>query len=183
MGFKTVSDLSTDNAIALGGFNRKTNKENPTTITGYFIGSKEVDSPKSKTGKAKLHVFQTSTGNVGVWGKTDLDQKLRAAEVGALTRVTFTGMQETKNNPMYKYKVEVDSENTIEVAPAESTLSDDTAATDDGYTYDEPTDSEDDVDAAPAYTPPKQPSQAARPPSADAQARTHAMLNRSRAAK
>lgn len=180
MAFKQVSDLSTDNAIALGGFNRKTNKENPTTITGYFIGSKEVDSPKSKNGKAKLHVFQTAQGNVGVWGKTDLDQKLRSAQVGALTRVTFTGMQETKNNPMYKYKVEVDTENTIEVA---DTATDTTYEADSGYEDSGDEDTaytnafEDDVDETPAprAVAPKTP---ARAPTADSAARVQALLKK-----
>lgn len=179
MAFKTVSDLSTDNAIALGGFNRKTNKENPTTITGYFIGSKEVDSPKSKTGKAKLHVFQTEKGNVGVWGKTDLDQKLAAAQQGALTRVTFTGMQETKNNPMYKYRVEVDTENTIEVAPPATA-----ALEEHGDFYDGSNDGadpfgEDDVDEAPPARAlaPRTP---AKTPTADSQARVQALLAKGR---
>jgi hypothetical protein len=181
MAFKTVSDLSTDNAIALGGFNRKTNKENPTQIVGYFIGSKEVDSPKSKTGKAKLHVFQTPKGNVGVWGKTDLDQKLAAATVGALTRVSFTGMQETKNNPMYKYKVEVDTDDKIEVAPPTNDSFTSGGEEEGSYTeaaYDEPSDDEEnDVDEAPPAraVAPRTP---ARPPTQASQDRVQALLNR-----
>lgn len=173
MAFKTVSDLSTDNAIALGGFNKKTRADNPTSVTGYFIGSKEVDSPKSKTGKAKLHVFQTAEGNIGVWGKTDLDQKLRAAQVGALTRVTFTGMQETKNNPMYKYKVEIDSDNTIDVAPGiegEAGQSEDTDYADDGF-------SDDEADDAPPMRA-KAPLTPAQTPSSKAQDDVQALLSR-----
>lgn len=177
MAFKTVNDLSTENAVALGGVNRKTNKANPTTITGYYIGSRDVESPKSKTGKAKLHVFQTSTGNVGVWGKTDLDAKMCAAQTGALTRVSFTGMQETKNNPMYKYKVEIDTENTIEVA-TDTTPSQYSAGASD--TEEESYDSNDlfsesDVDEAPIPRA-AAPSTPARPPSADSQARVQALL-------
>lgn len=116
MAFKTVTDLSADNTVALGGTNRKTGKTNPTSAEGYYLGSREVDSQKSKTGKAKIHVFQTPKGNLGVWGKTDLDRKMESVVLGAMTRITYTGMQETKNNPMYKYKVEVDDTNTIEVS-------------------------------------------------------------------
>jgi len=175
MAFKTVSDLSTDNAIALGGANRKTGKANPTTITGYFIGSKDVDSPKSKTGKAKLHVFQTPEGNVGVWGKTDLDLKLRNAQPGALTRVTFTGMQETKNNPMYKYKVEVDTENTIEVASATEEAPeafDD--AEESSFGSDDYSENDVDEEPAPRAVAPRIP---ARTPTAESQARVQAMLS------
>jgi hypothetical protein len=178
MAFKEVSDLSTDNAIALGGFNRKTNKENPTTITGYYVGSKEVDSPKSKTGKAKLHVFQNAKGNVGVWGKTDLDQKMKAATIGALTRVTFTGMQETKNNPMYKYKVEINLDDTIEVASA--------SKEDTGVSYaDEDTFgggdySEEDVDEAPPIPRAAAPRIPAQQPTRASQEQVQALLNRAR---
>jgi hypothetical protein len=158
MAFKPVADLSTDSAIALGGFNKKLRKDNPTTVTGYFLGSKEIDSPMSKTGKAFLHVFQTAQGNLGVWGKTDMDRKLRAATVGAMTRVTYTGQQEIKGkNPMYKYSVEVDADDVIEVTA--STGASDTSDNSDDYSQD----SEDDVDAP---TPPpvsaKAPSDAAR---------------------
>ncbi len=121
MGFKEIADLDCDKTVAIGGTDKKSGKPNLTTITGYYIGSRDVESPKSKNGKAKLHVFQTKTGNVGVWGKTNLDQKMLGVNPGVLTKVSFTGMVPTKNQPMYKYKVECDTENTIEVAaPAES---------------------------------------------------------------
>lgn len=177
MAFQTVSDLSTETAVALGGFNKKTRQENPTTITGYFIGSKEVDSPKSKTGKAKLHVFQTAEGNIGVWGKTDLDQKLRGATVGALTRVTFTGMQETKNNPMYKYRVEVDKSDVIEITDGGTTGSayaDDGVETGASYSEEE---GDDELDAAPPARA-TAPRTAARQPSAESQSKVQELLSR-----
>lgn len=118
MGYQEVVSLDCDTAIQLGGKDRKTGKANPTRIEGYYVGSKNVPSPKSKTGFSKLHVFQTPKGAVGVWGKTDLDRKLASAQTGAMTRVTYTGMKETKNNPMYVYKVEVDADNSIDVSSA-----------------------------------------------------------------
>lgn len=119
MAFQEVQDLDCT-AVALGGTDRKTNKANPTRVEGWYIGSRKVDSPKSKSGFTYLYVFQTAKGNLGVWGKTDLDIKMKNATLGAMTRVTFTGMQETKNNPMYKYKVEVDKENSIEVISSQA---------------------------------------------------------------
>jgi hypothetical protein len=118
MSYQEVTSLDCDNAVQLGGKDRKTGKANPTRIEGYYIGSRDVASPKSKTGFSKLHVFQTAKGNEGVWGKTDLDRKLASAALGVMTRVTYTGMKETKNNPMYVYKVEVDAENSIDVGTA-----------------------------------------------------------------
>jgi len=116
MAFKTVSALDADTTISLGGMNKKTGKKNPTQVEGYYLGKKEVDSPKAKTGKAYLYIFQTSAGNVGVWGKTNLDRKMSQAVVGQMTRVSQSGTQETKNGPMYLYSVTQDDENTIEVA-------------------------------------------------------------------
>lgn len=117
MGFKEISSLDADTTTALGGFNKKTGKSNPTKAEGYFLGSKVVDSAKSKTGTAKLHILQTPKGNVGVWGKTDLDRKMLAVAPGTMIRITQNGTVPTKGgNDMYKFKVEVDTENTIEVA-------------------------------------------------------------------
>lgn len=116
MGFKEVLDLDASSSIALGGVNKKTGKKNPTAVEGYYLGSRKVTSPKSKGGQAYLHVLQTADGNLGVWGKTDMDRKVTAVTPGTMIRVTHTGMVPTKNGDMYKYKVEVDSENTIEVS-------------------------------------------------------------------
>lgn len=179
MAFETIIDLDTDETVALGGVNKKTGKPNPSKIEGYYIGSKTVASPKSKDGTCKLHVFQTATGNVGVWGKTDLDRKMLTVSPGLATRVEFTGMQETKNNPMYKYKVQVDKFNRIEV-PGTGDSSEESSvgsySGDDGLedpgldseesSYDEPT--------PPRAQAPRSP---ARAPDAAAIAKTKALLS------
>lgn len=115
MGFKDIADLDCQNTTAIGGVDKKSGKKNPTSAEGFYIGTRKVPSPKSKTGFAALHVLQTDKGNLGVWGKTNLDQKMTAVKPGQLIRITFTGMVETKNNPMYKYRVQVDPSQTIEV--------------------------------------------------------------------
>lgn len=121
MAFKQVTDLSTDTMISLGGFNKKTGKNNPTSVEGYFLGSRKVASPKAKTGLAFIYAFQTSKGNIGVWGKTDLDRKMEGVLPGQMVRASFDKMVPTTNGEMYKFKVEVDAENTIEVSSAAPT--------------------------------------------------------------
>lgn len=116
MGFKDIADLDCQVTTAIGGVDKKSGKKNPTSAEGFYIGTRKVPSPKSKTGFAALHVLQTKEGNLGVWGKTNLDQKMTAVKPGQLIRISFTGMVETKNNPMYKYRVQVDPSQTIEVA-------------------------------------------------------------------
>lgn len=140
MGFTEVSSLDADVTIALGGKNKKTGKSNPKSIEGYYLGTRKVESKKGKNGLASLHFIQTSEGNVGVWGKTDLDRKLASVTPGTMIRATHTGMQATPNGEMYKYKVEVDSDNTIDVAGLQ--VSEDSG--DEGY--EESEDKEDDAD-------------------------------------
>lgn len=116
MAFTEVQTLDAENTTAIGGVNRKTGKKNPASAEGYYIGTRQVDSKKSKSGKASIHFLQTPKGNLGIWGKTDLDRKLSSVPVGAMVRVSFTGMTPTPNGDMYKYKVEVDGSNTIPVS-------------------------------------------------------------------
>jgi hypothetical protein len=116
MAFKEVTDLNADNTVAIGGMNRKTGKKNPSSIEGYYLGSRKVESKKAKTGFAYIHVLQTAKGNVGVWGKTDLDRKILAVSPGTMIKAEHVGMVATPNGEMYKYKVFQDADNTIEVS-------------------------------------------------------------------
>lgn len=120
MGFQEVTSLDADNTVALGGMNRKTGKKNPTSVEGYYLGSKKVDSKKAKNGFAYIHILQTAKGNLGVWGKTDLDRKILTVTPGTMIRATHVGMQETPNGEMYKYKLEQDPDNSIPVLAATS---------------------------------------------------------------
>lgn len=123
MAFKEVSSLDADVTVALGGINRKTGKKNPTSAEGYYLGNRPVTN---KTGESKLHFLQTPKGKLGVWGKTDMDKKLASVVPGTMIRISFTGMQPTPKGDMYKFKVEVDDANTIEVNAA-------TAGTNEAY--------------------------------------------------
>lgn len=149
MAFKQVVDLDCEVTTALGGVNKKTGKANPTRVEGYYVGRKEVDSPKAKTGKAYLYILQTNKGNLGVWGKTDLDRKMSSATLGAMTRITQSGMSPTKNGDMYKFTVEVDADNTIEVSAPDSGYQSASNDDEDDYLEETSLDSEDDVDVAP----------------------------------
>jgi hypothetical protein len=115
MAMKEVLDLSADVTISLGGTNKKTGKKNPTEIEGYYIGRREIEDKKKKSGVSYIHFFQTSKGNVGVWGKTDLDNKLNGMALGTMVRAAYDRMVPTPNGDMYKYKVAFDDANTIDV--------------------------------------------------------------------
>jgi len=187
MGFKEVIDLDCERTTALGGKDKKSGKANPTQAEGYYIGSKDVASPKSKTGFSKLHYFRTSKGTLGVWGKTDLDRKLLNAPVGAMVRATFTGMVPTSNGDMYKFRVEVDAENTIEVNLPQSAATEEEEDTGGGnYADAEETEDETSVDddAAPVDEAPparsQPPRQAARTPDAARQSKVQELLATSR---
>ena len=189
MGFKEIADLDCEKTTALGGVDKKSGKTNPTTITGYYIGTRDVASPKSKGGVAKLHVFQTKNGNVGVWGKTNLDQKMLGVQPGVLTKVDFTGMVQTKNNPMYKYRVACDESQQIEVNTAAPEAAEDEAGanagaedfSNDAAGYDDPEEAglEDEEPAADEITPPRSapPKSKAAAPSPERRAAVQNLLN------
>jgi hypothetical protein len=192
MAFQEVMDLNCDTTTAIGGVNRKTNKPNPKSLEGYYLGKRQVEDKKKKTGVSYIYVLQTSKGNVGVWGKTDLDRKMTAVTPGAMIRITHSGMQATPNGEMYKYKVEVDRDNCIDVGdiagageePAEqeeSYQSAPAASAEESYEDEGLTDEEEEpADEAP----PARPSAPARPVAkvdAAAAAKARALLGRGRA--
>jgi hypothetical protein len=146
MAFREVNDLSSDTTISLGGVNKKTGKPNPSKIEGYYLGKREVEDKKKKSGKSFIYILQTPKGNVGVWGKTDLDRKMNEAPIGTMIRATHVGMAQTPNGEMYKYKVEVDETNTIDIpeTPAPRASSAQTYEADDGAAYGDDDTTEDD---------------------------------------
>jgi hypothetical protein len=115
MAFQKVSDLNAETTISLGGTNRKTGKKNPTNAEGYYLGKKQIVDDKKKSGFSYIYFLQTPKGNVGVWGKTDMDRKMGQVKPGTMLRIEFVGMQATKNGEMYKYDVMQDLDNVIPV--------------------------------------------------------------------
>lgn len=123
MSFKEVQTLDADVTVALGGVNKKTGKANPTQVEGYFLGTRVVESKMARDGTSKIHFLKTGTGNIGLWGKTDLDRKLGQVTKGTMIRITQDGkMNIPGKNAMYKFKVEVDASDTIEVELPQASL-------------------------------------------------------------
>lgn len=116
MAYEKIADFDCVKQIALGGtrLDKKTGKryKNPTQIEGYYVGSKTgIENKLNPDKPTSLHIFQTLEGNVGVWGKTDLDQKMKRAKVGLMTLAEFTGMVPTNKQPMFKYSLKQDPQN------------------------------------------------------------------------
>lgn len=117
MAYKTVNSLDADVTITIGGQDKKTGKKNPTSVEGFYLGSREVETQsKYGNGPSVLYFFQTEKGNVGVWGKTDLKKKLAAGKLGLMTLVTYAGMKPTPRGDMHTYKVEQDPDVSIDVS-------------------------------------------------------------------
>ncbi len=152
MGFKELQTLDADNVIALGGKNKKTGKSNPSSVEGYYLGNRKVDSKKSKNGFAYIHFFQTPKGNVGVWGKTDLDRKLLGVEPGTMVRATFAGMKPTPNGDMYTYKVEQDTDERIEVDLASNNTESESTSEEEGRGEEEEAEEEQEEETPPAMS-------------------------------
>lgn len=117
--FKELASLDAEVTVALGKINKETGKPYPKSAEGYFLGSRTVES---KRGDSKLHFLQTSKGNLGIWGTTDLNRKLSQAAPGVMVRITSTGTKPTPNGDMYTYKVEADHDNTIDVSGLGATV-------------------------------------------------------------
>lgn len=115
MAFTEVVDLNCEITTAIGGTNRKTGKANPSSLEGYYLGCRTVQDRKKKSGVSNIYIFQTAKGNVGVWGKTDLDRKMTQAAPGVMTKVEFASMRQTPNGEMYTYRVLLDKDRSIEV--------------------------------------------------------------------
>ena len=171
MAYETKADLSTDKTIKLGGVDEK-GRPNPTSIEGYFLGTKETESD---FGPGKLHIFQTADGNVGVWGKSRMNGLLTSNHIGQMCLLTFTGMGKPSKGrkPPYLYKLQFDKDNTIDVSGIDVNA----AVVEDDVDYG----SYDNEEETPAdEVPPTRavaPKRAAATPSASSQARTQALLN------
>jgi hypothetical protein len=140
MAYKLVTDLSVDNVSKLGGVNAKTNKSNPTTMEGYYLGSRVV---KTSTGESTIHAFQTSKGNAGLWGTKDLNDKLSQIPAGTMTLVEYTGKKKLAGGKtLITYNVSQDPEQRIDFTAATVTASDDSDS-DESYNDDAADDDED----------------------------------------
>lgn len=187
MAFKEISSLESENTVALGGINKKTGKANPTKVEGYYLGKRQVEDRKKKSGFSFIYYLQTPKGNLGVWGKTDLDRKMAEVTKGAMIRVTQNGTRNTPNGDMYIFKVEVDNDNVLDSVPADqNTFGESGEAEEDNSAYGGGEEEETGVDedetpldeAPPARA--AAPRQAAKTPDAARQAKVAALLNGSR---
>lgn len=180
MGYITKFDGRTDKTVKVGG------EGNPTSIEGYFLGSKDTESDY---GPGKLHLFQTQEGVVGVWGKTRMNNLLTEAHRGQMVLLSFTGMiQPSKKGrrPSYGYKLQYDPSNTIDVANIDVNAA--PASTESEEGYDDSSDSydsemsgheEDTVEETPPARP-VAPKVAAATPDASRQAKVQALINKSK---
>ena len=171
---------TTDVTFSLGGINKKTNKPNPTSVDGYYMGFTTVTND---FGEAKKHQFQTANGLVGVWGKTRLDRELARWKLG--TRIVATVLPEKVKAGKfmaYEYDVAGDEQDVLDVqgaAPTEEESSGDDRYAGEYSDSDEEETSVDEV-APPRTVAPRQPTAA---PSAANQAKTKALLAKGRGAQ
>lgn len=184
MAFKKLTTLDTDEAITIGGTDKKTGKANPKSIEGYFLATKTIGQNKFNKSKTDyMHVIQTPKGNTGVWGKTHMDRQLLSVNPGTMVRITFDGTKDVgKGNDMTCYKIEVDEDNCVAVnleanKPLEASEEDSAGYTDNSSYVDDEEDEEDPVDEV-VPTRAAAPRQPAQVPDAARQAKVKALLAR-----
>lgn len=168
MAYETKFSGNTDKTVILG------KEGNPTSIEGYFLGTKVT--PDTGYGPGKLHVFQTSEGSVGVWGKTRLNSLLTSDLVGQMTLVTFTGMIASSKKgmrPSFGFKVQHDRQNTIDTSGVDLLA----ASEPEEDNSDQGLFEEQENTVAYVSTPPVRASLAPKLPDADRRAKVQALLN------
>jgi hypothetical protein len=116
MAFKPVLDLHADRSVSIGGTNKTTGAANPRSIEGYYIGSRDIPDKFSKTALGKLYILRTPEGNIGVYGKPDMNKQMVNAKLGNMVRISFVRSVPSPRGQWYKYLVEEDKENTVEVS-------------------------------------------------------------------
>lgn len=114
MAYEKVNSLDADRTITIGGYNKKTKQENPTSAEGYYLGSRITTG--GKYGPSELHIIQDKDGNLGIWGKTNLTKQIKQVTPGCMIRITYKGMKNTTNGEMHMYEVEQDKKNFIDVS-------------------------------------------------------------------
>lgn len=135
MAYEEISNIE---VVALGGFNKKTNKANPTELEGYLVG-KEQRPNKFNPGKPQnFYIFQTQYGVQGVYAKAGIDSALKNAKLGVMTKLWATGeeLDTGKGFPMKVFKAAQDKTKAIDTSDFSfgSTESDD-----EGDSYDSTT--------------------------------------------
>lgn len=181
MAYQTKLELSADRTITLGGTGEN-GKPNPTSIEGYYLGSRAT--PDKGYGPGTLHFFQTAEGNVGVWGKSRLNNLLTADLRGQMVLATFTGMSKAQKGrrPAYTYKVQHDPAETIDVSGIDLNQVQEDVAGDAEPDYGDDVDTNDDTTAVDEVTPPRAqaPARPAQAPDAARQAKVQALLAKGR---
>lgn len=178
MAYEKVG-MFTENNIKLGGINKKTGKPNPTTLEGYYKGTKEVKNEVFE-GVSQIHVFKTKAGDVGVWGAANLNYQIKDCQKGVSTLIKFMGTKPSKKgSPMQVFEVLQDKSNadgSIEVTAGPLEEAEEPSHEADEPSFDDGSFDVEEIEAEPAYVAPVAPRQPARPVNSDAKSKVDALL-------
>jgi hypothetical protein len=121
--------------VILGGTNDRTGEPNPTSVEGYFLRTESKPNKFDKAKPKNFYVFSTRDGEVGIYGSGGLDQLMKNAVIGVMTKVTDTGerLDTGKGNPMKVYRVQQDPDRVAHNQKALLTSPDDESGDDGLY--------------------------------------------------
>lgn len=118
MSARTLSSRKAEgNFLTIGGVNEETGEKNPTSLEGFYGGSRTITT---SNGEATVHDFRTSKGVETVWGKSDLNNKLSDENVGEFVTIKYQGKEATKFGKKYIYAVTADAENVMSLPTGET---------------------------------------------------------------
>lgn len=108
MALQKKLDLSTDQVFALGQGEGKIME-----IKGYYLGRRTV---AVNGNDSAIHVFQTTKGNVGVWGTSKLNGNLTNDDLGVYQEIFYKGKVKLQGGKtQHTYDFNSDPEDTISV--------------------------------------------------------------------
>lgn len=178
MAYEILDDIR---PVVLGGVDKKTNKKNPTQLEGYFLRVETRPNRFNPDKPQNFYIFQTATGQVGIYGKAGIDREMKKATIGVMTLVKDTGqiLDTGKGNPMRVFQVAQDRANALDSA----TLAQSNVAPQSDEDYASQADELSDIDVEDDETPPARPVAPKVPlkaPSAERQAALQALLSKPR---
>lgn len=116
MARQRVITLNAEKTISLGKGKNKKGVQLVPHAEGYYLGSKQVPSQKSKTGFQTVHYLSTPAGNLGVWGFYDLNEKLAVIPKGMMVYLDYDKKSTLPNgNDMHLVDVDRDPDLMMDV--------------------------------------------------------------------
>lgn len=85
-------------------------------LTGYYVGTRKIETNKTESGESLIHLFQEKDGTeIEVWSFEMLKRKLSKVPKGCMVRLTYTGTLKDGEKTIHQVKVEYNENEKIKI--------------------------------------------------------------------